>query len=131
MKKYVTSRFLIFTVLMVLFAVSGLQAQEVFRKVDIMPEYPGGQTAMSQFITKNIQWPKDADAQVQGTVYVTFIVETNGTLTQVQALKGIGEAFEKEAERVVSKMPNWKPGKNQDKEVRVMLNLPIEFKLTK
>ena len=132
MKKSFYSSFLIFFVFIGLGIASQIQAQEVFRKVDVMPEYPGGQTALNQFITKNITWPNVADNTVkEGTVYVTFIVEKDGTLTQIKALKGIGEHFEKEAENVVKKMPKWTAGKHEGEPVRVMLSLPIEFKLSK
>ena len=130
MKKYFNSKLLIFIVLIGLTAISQVNAQDVLRKVDIMPEYPGGQIALNQFITTNIAWPKASnDAVKEGTVYVTFIVEKDGSITQIKANKGIGESFEKEAENVVKKMTKWTPGKQAGVAVRVMLSLPIEFKL--
>jgi len=132
MKKYLISKILIFTVLISLAFTVQLNAQDVYRKVDIMPEFPGGQVALSQFITKNIQWPSTpANSGLEGTVYVTFVVETDGTLTQIKALKAFNEAYEIEAENVVKKMPKWSPGKNDGTPVRVMLSLPIEFMLKK
>ena len=132
MKKYFYLKLMIFFVLMGLTAISQLKAQDVFRKVSEMPEYSGGQTAMNQFITQYITWPKTSDGAVkEGTVYVTFIVEKDGTLSQIKALKSIGESFEKEAENVVKKMPKWTPGKNEGQTVRVMVSLPIEFKMKK
>jgi len=132
MKKYFYSKLLIFFVLIGLVAVSQVKAQDVYRKVDVMPEYPGGQTALNQFITQNISWPKASnDAVKEGTVYVTFVVEKDGAITQIKALKSIGESFEKEAENVVKKMPKWTPGKKDGQAVRVMFSLPIEFKLKK
>jgi len=129
MKKYFNSKLLIFIVLIGLGNIVSLQAQDVYRKVDVMPEFPGGQAALSQFITKNITWPQVTnDAVKEGTVYVTFVVEKDGSLTQIKALKGIGEGFEREAENVVKKMPKWTPGKQGGEAVRVMLSLPIEFK---
>jgi len=129
MKKYFNLKLFIFIVLTALGSTQLLQAQDVYRKVDVMPEFPGGQAALGQFITKNITWPQASnDAVKEGTVYVTFIVEKDGSLTQIKALKGIGESFEKEAENVVKKMPKWTPGKQGGAAVRVMLSLPIEFK---
>jgi len=131
MKKYFYSSLLIFFILIGL-GISALQAQDVYRKVDVMPEFPGGQAALNQFIIKNITWPKVPDNAIkEGTVYVTFIVEKDGSITQIKALKGIGELFEAEAEKVVGKMPKWAPGKHEGQAVRVMLSLPIEFKLEK
>jgi len=132
MKKYFNSKLLIFIVLIGLTAISKVNAQEVLRKVDNMPAYPGGQIALNQFITNNITWPNTSnDAVKEGTVYVTFIVEKDGSITQIKANKGIGESFEKEAENVVRKMPKWTPGKQAGETARVMLSLPIEFKLKK
>lgn len=133
MKKYFYSIILAFFVLAGLHTSTSLQAQEIMRKVDIMPEYPGGQNALSQFISNNIKWPtvNSETNTKEGTVYVTFVVEKDGSISQIKALKGIGSDFEKEAENVVKKMPKWSPGKQENQPVRVMLSLPIEFKLTK
>jgi len=132
MKKYFYSKLLIFIVLIGFTSISQIKAQDVYRKVDVMPEFVGGQTALNQFITQNITWPKASnDAVKEGTVYVTFIVEKDGSITQIKAVKSIGESFEKEAENVVKKMPKWTPGKNGGQAVRVMLSLPIEFKTKK
>jgi len=127
----------LFKILMIFFVIGlgyTIQAQEqdFFRKVDVMPEFKGGQEALNQFITKNIKYPEAAiNSKKEGTVYVTFIIEKDGSISQIKALKGIGEEFEREAEKVVKKMPKWTPGMQNNEAVRVMLSLPIEFKLSK
>ncbi|MDD3875596.1 MAG: energy transducer TonB [Bacteroidales bacterium] len=104
--------------------------QDYLRVVDVMPQYPGGQQALSQFIQQHIVYPPEAmRLRKEGIVYVTFIVERDGNLTQIKASRGIGEDMEKEAENVVKKMPKWSPGQNAGETVRVLLSLPIEFKL--
>jgi len=104
--------------------------QDFFRVVDEMPQYPGGEQAMSRFIQQNITYPAAAlQNNEEGTVYVTFIVEKDGSLSQVQAARGSKEVFVVEAQNVIKRMPRWTPGKNGGETVRVMLSLPIEFNL--
>ncbi len=133
MKKHVLLNFLIFLIAIGLTTPLFPQDRLDFhRKVEVMPEFPGGEDVLDEFIRKNINYPGEGIAnKKEGTVYVTFIVETDGTITQIKALKGIGETFEVEAERVVKKMPKWKPGQNEGEKVRVLLSLPIEFKLNR
>lgn len=133
MKKLVLLNFLIFLIAIGITIPAFSQAQPDFlRKVEVMPEFPGGDDALDEFIRNNVKYPDEGIAnKIEGTVYVTFIVETDGTITQIEALKGIGKAFEKEAERVVKKMPKWNPGQNEGENVRVLFNLPIEFKLSR
>lgn len=105
----------------------------VFSIVEQMPEYEGGQAELMNFISKNIVYPQNAiDNNIEGRVFVTFVVTSNGSLEQVKVLRGIpgGEELGKEAVRVV-KLTNgkWKPGKQFGKPVSVQFNLPISFKL--
>jgi protein TonB len=103
---------------------------EPFTIVDEMPEFPGGQQALVAYIGKELKYPEEAvEDGVQGVVFVTFVVENDGKISGVRVLRGLGGACDKEALRVVSGMPNWKPGKQRGKEVRVQYNLPIRFKL--
>ncbi|MEZ4755710.1 MAG: energy transducer TonB [Flavobacteriales bacterium] len=96
-----------------------------------MPEFPGGKEALFAYIGKNLKYPEQAQEEgIEGVVYVTFVVETDGKITGVQVLRGIGGGCNEEAVRVVSGMPNWTPGMQRGKPVRVKYNLPIRYRLT-
>jgi TonB family protein len=103
----------------------------VFTVVKTMPSYPGGIDAMTAFLVSNIKYPEEAKKKgIQGTVFVTYVVEKDGSVTNVKVLRGIELSCDTEAARVVSAMPKWNPGLNEDKApVRVQFNLPIKFKL--
>ncbi|MCK8492587.1 TonB family protein [Spirosoma sp. RP8] len=106
------------------------KTEEIFIGVEQQPEYPGGLEAMRSFLSKNLQYPRSAaSAGVSGRVFVSFVVNSDGSLTDVQLLKGIGFGCDEEAIRVVQKMPHWKPGKQSGRPVRVKYNLPIAFTL--
>ena len=103
---------------------------DVFTAVEQQPQYPGGMYALRTFLTQNLSYPRSAaNAGVSGRVFVSFVVNTDGSLTDVQVLKGIGFGCDEEAIRVVQKMPHWKPGKQSGRAVRVKYNLPIAFAL--
>ncbi len=103
---------------------------EIFQVVEDQPEFPGGEQALFNYLSKSIKYPPMAkDAGVQGIVYVTFVVEPDGNITNVKVLRGIGAGCDDEALRVVKAMPKWKPGKQRGKSVRVQFNLPIRFTL--
>jgi len=98
--------------------------------VEQMPTFPGGEAEMMKFIQKNVQYPQvEKEAGISGTCYVTFVVEKDGSITDVKVLRGVngGPGCDKEAIRVVKAMPGWKPGKQNGREVRVQFNLPIKF----
>ncbi|KAF5038413.1 hypothetical protein DSECCO2_554540 [anaerobic digester metagenome] len=100
----------------------------VFNLVEKQPEFPGGQNALLEYLGSNIHYPKKARKKnIQGIVVVSFIVEPNGKVTTVNVLRGIGGGCDEEAVRVVSSMPNWSPGYQRGKPVRVQYNLPIRF----
>lgn len=104
---------------------------EPFTIVEQMPEFPGGQEALTKYIGKELKYPEEAvENGVEGVVFLTFVVETDGKISGVTVLRGLGGALDKEAVRVVSGMPNWIPGKQRGKAVRVKYNLPIRYKLT-
>ena len=103
---------------------------EIFTVVESMPEYIGGDEARMSFLQENIKYPQLArESGIQGTVFVTFVVETNGSVTDVRVLRGIGGGCDEEAVRVVKIMPKWKPGMQRSKPVRVQFTMPIRFTL--
>ena len=98
--------------------------------VEVMPQFPGGQIAMLQYIMKNIKYPEQAMKEgIQGRVTVSFIVEKDGRVSNVRLLRSVQSSLDKEAVRVVKSMPKWTPGKHNGKPVRVRFNLPVMFKL--
>ncbi|MFZ4520539.1 MAG: TonB family protein [Bacteroidales bacterium] len=104
--------------------------REVFTVVEKEPSYPGGQEGRIKFLVENIKYPEKAVKDgVMGTVYVTFVVEKDGAVTNVKVLRGIGSGCDEEAIRVVKMMPNWNPGEQKGKPVAVQYNLPIKFTL--
>jgi len=105
-----------------------LNNTNIFVVVEEMPEYPGGKPAMSKYVAENIQYPTNAYLdQIEGRVYLTFVVEKNGEITDVRSLRGIGHGCDEEAIRIVQNMPNWNPGKQRGIPVRVQYNLPVLF----
>ncbi|MCM1345733.1 MAG: energy transducer TonB [Bacteroides sp.] len=103
---------------------------EVYEVAGKMPEYPGGQQAMIQFLSENVKYPADAlKADAQGRVLIGFIVETNGTLSGAHVLKSVHPSLDSEALRVVRMMPRWTPGMQDGKAVRVKYTVPVTFKI--
>jgi periplasmic protein TonB len=103
---------------------------EIFTVVESMPEFPGGAEQMMIFIAKNIKYPPMArESGIQGRVFVNFVVEPNGSVSNVKVLRGIGGGCDEEAIRVVETMPKWTPGRQRGKAVRVSFNLPVRFTL--
>jgi protein TonB len=107
-----------------------VEEEQIFTIVEEMPSFPGGEAALMKYLGKNIKYPAIAkDAGIQGTVYVTFVVNEEGAVKDVQVLRSIGGGCDEEAIRVVESMPKWKPGKQRGKSVKVQYNLPIRFTL--
>jgi len=103
---------------------------QVFFIVEDMPEFPGGEVALRQFIANAIKYPVIAQENgIQGRVYVTFVVNTDGSITDARIARGVDPSLDKEALRVVNTLPNWKPGKQRGKPVRVSYTVPINFVL--
>ena len=106
------------------------ELEEVFKVVEKMPEYPGGIKALMGYLSSNIKYPDEAKKDsIQGKVFVQFVVEKDGRVADVHILRGIGGGCDKEALRVISAMPNWEPGMEDGKPVRVEYNIPIKFAL--
>jgi protein TonB len=104
--------------------------REIFTVVEEQPSYPGGDEARIKFLQDNIKYPEEAkELGIQGKVFVTFVVEVDGSITDVRVLRGIGGGCDEEAIRVVKAMPRWVPGKQRGVPVRVQFNLPIKFTL--
>ncbi|MCQ2301339.1 MAG: TonB family protein [Bacteroidales bacterium] len=98
--------------------------------VENMPTFPGGEKKMLEYVAKNVKYPQLAkEVGTQGRVFVSFVVEKDGSITNVTILRGIGSGCDEEAIRVVKSMPKWNPGLQCGRAVRVSCNLPINFKL--
>ncbi|MBW6479452.1 MAG: TonB family protein [Bacteroidales bacterium] len=106
------------------------QDDPIFTIVEEHPKFPGGDAALMQFLQSNLRYPREAMQNgIQGNVFVTFVVEPDGSITDVKILRGVGGGLDEEAIRVVNAMPLWVPGKQSGDEVRVQFNLPIRFVL--
>ena len=104
--------------------------EEVFDVVEQMPEYPGGMQALFEFMSQNIKYPADAQKQkVEGRVLAKFIVETDGSISNIEVVKQAFPSLDAEAVRVIQAMPKWKPGRQKGQAVRVKFVLPINFSL--
>ncbi len=104
------------------------QEEQIFVFVEDQPGYPGGDEARLKYLRDNIKYPEMAkESGIQGTVYVTFVVEKDGSISNVKVLRGIGGGCDEEAVRVIKNMPKWKPGKQRGRPVRAQFNMPIRF----
>ena len=93
-----------------------------------MPTYPGGMGALMQYLASNIKYPVEAEENgIKGRVICTYIVETDGSITDVKVIKSVAPSLDKEAVRVISAMPKWIPGEQAGKPVRVKYTLPVTF----
>lgn len=107
------------------------QQEETYEIVEEMPEFPGGVSNMNEFLSNSIIYPKYAvDNNIEGRVVLEFVVNIDGTLTDIKIKRSVHKSLDNEALRVVKSMPKWKPGKNDGKLVRVKYILPIGFNLT-
>lgn len=107
-----------------------IEEEQVFVVVESMPSFPGGNIALMEYLSSNLKYPPQArEMGVSGRVFLTFVVEKNGLVTDVQILRGIGYGCDEEAIRVIENMPKWIPGKQRNIPVRVRFNLPVKFTL--
>jgi protein TonB len=103
---------------------------KVFDVVEQMPKFPGGDNALFEYLSKNIKYPVVAEENgIQGRVIVTFVVERDGSITDVKVAKSVDPSLDKEATRVVKGMPHWIPGKQNGSAVRVKYTVPVTFRL--
>ena len=106
------------------------EPEKVFEVVEQMPSFPGGDAALMQYLRDNIKYPVVAQENgVQGRVVVSFVVEKDGSITDVKVVRSVDPSLDKEAQRVVKSMPKWIPGKQNGSAVRVKYNVPVSFKL--
>ena len=104
--------------------------EEFFMVVENMPEFPGGDAGLMKYIQKNVKYPPIAkEYNITGKVYVSFIVDKSGSVTDVKIARGVDKSLDAEAVRVVKSLPKYKPGKQRGKAVRVMFTIPINFTL--
>jgi periplasmic protein TonB len=104
--------------------------EEFFMVVENMPEFPGGDAGLMKYIQKNVKYPPIAkEYNITGKVYVSFIVDKSGSVTDVKIARGVDKSLDAEALRVVKSLPKYKPGKQRGKAVRVMFTIPINFTL--
>lgn len=104
--------------------------EEVLKVVEQMPEFPGGAAKMMEYISNNIVYPTYAfDNGIQGRVFVSFVVERDGSISNVKAMRGIGGGCDEEAVRVIQSMPKWNPARQRGETVRCSYTIPIIFKM--
>jgi len=104
--------------------------EEIFVVVEDQPLFPGGNAAMMKFLSDNIKYPVIAqENNIQGRVICNFVVERDGSITDVQVVRGVDPSLDREAVRVIQQMPRWKPGKQRGQAVRVRFTLPVVFRL--
>jgi protein TonB len=109
---------------------AAVEEEEIFTVVESYPEFPGGEAALYNFLGKNLRYPDMAkETGISGKVYVTFIVEKDGSITDVKLARGIGGGCDEEALRVVNLMPKWTPGKQRGIPVRVRYIFSVRFTL--
>ena len=106
------------------------EEQTIFQVVEVMPDFPGGQAALMQFLAKNIKYPTIAQENVtQGRVIVQFVVNKDGSVVDPVVVRSVDPYLDKEALRVIGTMPKWKPGMQRGKAVRVKYTVPVMFRL--
>lgn len=118
--------------LLFLFLLSSVNSfgQDVYEVPYVSPEFPGGPSAMAQFIQENFKYPIcSIGDEVVGTIWISCMIEKDGTLTNVKIAKGLSDLFDREAVRVIKSMPNWKPGEDLNGDVdRIEYHIPIKIK---
>jgi protein TonB len=104
--------------------------EQVFLAVEQQPEFPGGESALIAYIAKNTKYPAIArENNIEGRVFISFVVEKDGNISDVKVIRGIGGGCDEEAKRVIKGLPKFTPGKQNGRPVRVQFNVPVNFKL--
>lgn len=104
---------------------------DVYLIVEEMPTFPGGDKALRQYIANAVTYPEEAQKNgIQGKVYVSFVVDVDGSVTASKIVRGVDPSLDKESLRVVRELPKWKPGKEKGKPVKVQYTVPINFALS-
>lgn len=100
----------------------------IYSTVEINAKYPGGEKVMNQFIKTKMNYKKLYDIDVQGKIFIQFVVEKDGNLSNIKIIRSLDPSCDKEAIRIVKLMPKWKPGKLKNKKVRTIIEIPITIK---
>jgi len=104
--------------------------QEIEMEAEVMPEYPGGFGALAKYLQRNLKYPDIAiEHNIQGKVYVKFVVRKDGSIEHIEVVKGIGGGCDQEAVRVIKNSPKWSPGMHDGEPVNVWFTVPINFQL--
>jgi protein TonB len=128
-------KYLTFTILVLLALTSYGQDKDSVHSIvcifvsEPLPNYPGGYAEMNEFIKRNLKYPKDSRT-VQGKVYIEFVVNENGSLSDFRVARGLVDSFDNSALETVKKMPNWIPAKKNNKPIRTKMVIPIAFDST-
>lgn len=110
-------------------AVAGKDAEYAVSELDNQPEFPNGNEGLVKYLSENINYPKKAlKKNIMGKVYVQFVIDKTGKVTDVVAVRGVDKSLDKEAVRVIKAMPSWKPGMKDGAPVKVKYTIPINFK---
>jgi TonB family protein len=106
------------------------QEEQVFQMVEVMPHFPQGAGGLAQFLSTNLRYPAEARRDsVRGTVFVGFVINSKGNVSDVLVLKGIGHGCDEEVVRVIRLMPQWTPGRQDGRNVAVRFSLPVKFEI--
>lgn len=109
----------------------GADGNEIFDVTEIQPNPPGGMTGWNKYLSENLSYPEQAkNMGIEGTVIVVFVINSDGSISNPEILRGIGGGADEEALRVVLNSPNWSPAKQKDRVVNSRMRLPIRFKLS-
>ena len=107
------------------------EEETIFMVVEEQPEFPGGQAALMEYLRKNIKYPSICrENNIQGRVLIQFVVNRDGSIVDPEVVRSVDPHLDKEALRVISSMPKWKPGLQRGKPVRVKFTVPVNFKLS-
>jgi protein TonB len=110
-------------------AVQGSDVEYAYEQLEVKPEFPNGHEGLAKYLSENIKYPKKALKNgITGKVFVQFVIDKSGKVTNVVAVRGVEKSLDKEAVRVIKAMPKWKPGKKDGQPVNVKYTIPINFK---